>query len=211
MIKIRFITVIVLAERADAKSVGGAAGLSERLGGKLVGPVVSWTCMSMDDMTAVLDKLARQGLSMPPVEDPDVAVADMTHGLLAPCTWLRVIQTPAGLEAVVAGSSADQAEDDDELTYSQHQRHRPAALSENAVVPIVRANISISQEVQAVETELRRTLSPEERQAKYPYTGMGSNGIHAEKNAIWLALGRGEIDGAEALRRHMALLDRYYE
>ena len=211
MIKIRFFTVIVLAERADAKCVGGAAGLSEHLGGKLVGPFVSWTCMAFDDVTSVLDELARRRLSMPREEDPDVAVADMTRGLLAPCSWLEVIETATGREAVLAGTRAGQPDDEEEMTYSQHQRHRPTARSEDAVVPIVRANIGLSQEVQAVETELRRPLSPEERRAKYPYTGMGSNGIHAEKNEIWLALGRAEIDGAEALRRHTALLDRYYK
>jgi hypothetical protein len=211
MIKIRFITVIALAERADAKCDGGAAGLSKRLGGKLAGPFVYWVCMSLDDVDAVLGELIRQRLSISGA-DPDVAVADMNRGLLAVCPWLDVIETPTGREAVVAGSGAGYVDDEEEMTHSPHQRHRPTprASIEDEISSIVQANRSLSQEIEAVETSLRHTLSSEGRRAKYPYIGMGSVGIHAEKNEVWLALGRAEIDGAEALRRHLELLDRYY-
>jgi hypothetical protein len=213
---ISFVMLAVPVTRANARCRGGADALRARIHARLDSGLILSVSMSPDDTAHTLRQLQRAGLTRDGA-DPDIAGLDMTRGLLWPCPWLTVAEIDGGL---VATPVWEVEEPEEEMSWLQHSRQRPAAAPRSPPQPeadeahwiqvALRAHPGVFGRLEAADTAARRTLTEAERRQMMPFSAKGDGPRHAPKRALLAALGRGELSETEADLKMMELILRYY-
>lgn len=76
---------------------------------------------------------------------------------------------------------------------------------------IVRRNLKVFYEIEALDTGFRRTFDPEQRRDKAPWIMMGREELADEELGVWRKLDRGEVSDAEAIAEMQSLMATYYQ
>lgn len=75
---------------------------------------------------------------------------------------------------------------------------------------IVRGNLDVFYEIEAMDTGFRSKFSADQRREKAPWIMMGRRELAAEELAVWQKLDGGELSKVEAISEMRALMGSYY-
>lgn len=75
---------------------------------------------------------------------------------------------------------------------------------------IVRRNLDVFYEIEAMDTGFRRKFDADQRREKAPWIMMGREELAAEELAVWRKLDGGEVSKARAIAEMRELMANYY-
>ena len=76
---------------------------------------------------------------------------------------------------------------------------------------IVRRNLDVFYETEAMDSAFRFQFDAEQRRAKAPWIMMGREQLASDELAVWRKLDRGDLSREEALAEMRALMATYYD
>lgn len=75
---------------------------------------------------------------------------------------------------------------------------------------IVRSNLDVFYEIEALDTGFRRPLDADQRREKAPWIMMGREALCSEELVVWQKLDRGALSKSEAIAEMRGLMASYY-